>query len=400
VTGLAWILMVAAVAFALPLLVAVGVLVLQTLGDASTARCHVGDGRGWTAPRPSLVVLVPAHNEEAGIAEALATVSPQLAPGDRLLVVADNCADATAAVARAAGAQVVERNDSSLRGKGYALGFGVDYLRDNPPSAVVIVDADCKLALGALDALMHSLVDTGRPVQALYLMQAPADAALGRRLAQFAWRVRNWTRPAGWHRLGLPCQLMGTGMAFSWAMVQDAQLANASIVEDMKLGIDLAARGTPPIFCDRALVTSYFPDSAAASGTQRTRWEHGHIEMILREVPAMLRTALVRRDVRLLGMALDLAVPPLALLAGLLGLDWLLGLAVWLAGGGAAALGLASALLAMFLVAILMAWATRGRNLVRLSELLAVPLYILAKVPIYLRFIARRQKDWVRTDRK
>jgi hypothetical protein len=87
---------------------------------------------------------------------------------------------------------------------------------------------------------MDDLTRTGRPVQALYLMLAPADAGLARRLAQFAWRVRNWARPAGWHRLGLPCQLMGTGMAFSWDMLRDAPLANASIVEDMKLGIDLA----------------------------------------------------------------------------------------------------------------------------------------------------------------
>jgi cellulose synthase/poly-beta-1,6-N-acetylglucosamine synthase-like glycosyltransferase len=359
----------------------------------------VADDAPRDTPRPSLAVLVPAHNEESGIAATLAAVLPQLTPGDRLLVVADNCSDGTAAAARAAGAEVIERS-STRRGKGYALGYGVDHLRANPPSAVVIVDADCELEPRSLDALMRSLEATGRPAQALYLMLAPADAGLGRRLAQFAWRVRNWVRPAGWHRLGLPCQLMGTGMAFSWAMLKDAQLANASIVEDMKLGIDLAIAGTAPVFCERAVVTSRFPDSVAASGTQRTRWEHGHIEMILREGPPLLRAALARRDVRLLGLALDLAVPPLALLAGLLALDGLLSLAAWLLGGGAAAWGWAAALLSAFFCSILLAWAARGRDLVRLTELLAVPWYIVAKVPIYLRFIVRRQKDWIRTDRK
>jgi cellulose synthase/poly-beta-1,6-N-acetylglucosamine synthase-like glycosyltransferase len=237
-------------------------------------------------------------------------------------------------------------------------------------------------------------------VQALYLMLAPGDAGLGRRMAQFAWRVRNWVRPAGWQRLGLPCQLMGTGMAFGWEMLRDAPLANASIVEDMKLGIELASRGQAPVFCERALVTSRFPDSAVATDTQRTRWEHGHIEMILREALPMLAASVARRDARRLGMALDLAVPPLALLAGLLALDWLLSLASWLAGGGASALLLASTLLVSFAVAILLAWATRGRDLVRLSELLAVPWYILAKLPIYLRFVIRRQRAWIRTDRK
>ena len=114
----------------------------------------------------------------------------------------------------------------------------------------------------------------------------------------------------------------------------------------------------------------------------------------------MLRAAAARRDVRLLGLALDLSVPPLALLAGLLALDWLVSLAGWLIGGGASALVLASLLVATFFAAVFAAWAKRGRDLVALSELLSAPWYILAKIPMYLRFIVRRQKDWVRTDRK
>jgi cellulose synthase/poly-beta-1,6-N-acetylglucosamine synthase-like glycosyltransferase len=393
------VLVAAAVLLALPLFVAVGVLAVQVVTDALTSQRRADDGHSWASSRPSVAVLVPAHNEGGGIASTLAAILPQLATGDRLLVVADNCSDDTADAARSAGAEVIERN-SALRGKGYALGYGVEHLRANPPSAVVIVDADCDLQAGALDELMRSLVVTGRPVQALYLMLAPKDAGLGRRLAQFAWRVRNWARPSGWHRLGLPCQLMGTGMAFSWAMLKDAQLANASIVEDMKLGIDLAVAGAAPVFCDRAVVTSQFPDSVAASGTQRTRWEHGHIEMIVREVPLLLRVASSRRDLRLLGLALDLAVPPLALLGGLLALDGILSLVGWLIGGNALAMGLTATLLCTFSCSILLAWAVRGRDLVRLTELLAVPWYIVAKVPIYLRFIVRRQKDWVRTDRK
>ena len=390
------VLAVAALLLGVLLLIAVAVFALQILAHASKPRAADAAAPSRRAP---LAVLVPAHDEESGIAATLAALLPQLAAGDRLLVVADNCSDATAAAARAAGAEVVERR-SDLRGKGYALAYGIDHLRAAPPSAIVIVDADCELGSGTLDALMDDLMRTGRPVQALYLMLAPADAGLGRRMAQFAWRVRNWARPSGWQRLGLPCQLMGTGMAFSWDMLRDSPLANSSIVEDMKLGIDLASRGTAPIFCDRALVTSHFPDSAAATSTQRTRWEHGHLEMILREVPRMLRAALGRGDVRLLGMALDLAVPPLALLAGLLGLDWVLALAGRLLGGGVAALALATAALCMFFVAILVAWAVRGRDLVRLSELLAAPWYVVAKIPMYLRFIVRRQKEWVRTDRK
>src|SRR6185369_9762676 len=73
-------------------------------------------------PRPfKLAVLMPAHDEELGIAGTVRALSAELAPGDRLLVVADNCSDRTAELARAAGAEVVERRDAERRGKGHAL---------------------------------------------------------------------------------------------------------------------------------------------------------------------------------------------------------------------------------------------------------------------------------------
>jgi cellulose synthase/poly-beta-1,6-N-acetylglucosamine synthase-like glycosyltransferase len=396
----AHLLLLATFVLGVPLLVAVAVFAVQMAAQAGRGQRADPGVPGPAAARGSVAILVPAHNEEDGIAQTLATLVPQLAADDRVLVLADNSADATAERARAAGAQVVERVHASDRGKGFALAFGVDHLRADPPAAVLIVDADCELAPGSLEVLAAELQRTQRPVQALYLMTAPADAGLARRLAQFAWRVRNWARPAGWHRLGLPCQLMGTGMAFSWDMLRDAPLANASIVEDMKLGIELAKTGRAPVFCERALVTSAFPDSAAASTTQRTRWEHGHLEMILREMPSMLARAVARGDRRLLGLALDLAVPPLALLAGLLAVDACLALAAWACGAGIASIVAAGALLGAFLLAVLTAWFVRGRDLVRFTELMSVPWYIAAKLPVYLRFVVRRQRAWVRTDRK
>src|ERR1700730_8153144 len=79
-------------------------------------------------PRRRVAVLVPAHNESAGLLPTLADIHGQLHPPDRLLVVADNCADDTAAVARAGGAEVVERHDLTKLGKGYALDWGLRHL--------------------------------------------------------------------------------------------------------------------------------------------------------------------------------------------------------------------------------------------------------------------------------
>ena len=384
----------------LPLALVTGVFVAQVLAAVLPRAAGAVRTRAH-AERARITVLVPAHDEAGGIARTLATVLPQLNAQDRIVVVADNCSDDTAAIARATDArvEVVERFHATERGKGFALAHGVDALRADPPGVVVILDADCDLGPGALDALADCAVTYDRPAQALYLMTAPADARLPRRIAQFAWRVRNWVRPAGWRRLGLPCQLMGTGMAFTWPMLRAAPLANASIVEDMKLGIDLAAGGRPPLFCPQALVTSAFPESVAATRTQRTRWEHGHLEMILREVPGLVAAALRRRDTRLVGMALDLCVPPLALLATLLigGVVAAALVSWWI---GDATPGLACGLLlAVFGMAVLFAWWMRGRDLVRFLELLSIPFYIAAKLPVYVRFIVRRERRWVRTDR-
>ena len=92
-----------------------------------------------------IAVVVPAHNESAGLLPTIADIKAALRPQDRLLVVADNCDDDTAEVAMRAGASVLIRNDSERRGKGFALQFALDALKDDPPAIVAFVDADCRL---------------------------------------------------------------------------------------------------------------------------------------------------------------------------------------------------------------------------------------------------------------
>jgi len=379
------------------LVLAVPVLVftLEIAAACLPARRGVG-----AAPRPSLAVLVPAHNEALGIAATLRTLRSQLRPGDRVLMVADNCSDDTAERARAEGAEVIERQHATERGKGFALAFGVEHLRQAPPPLVVIVDADCQLEPGALDALAAACERSGAPVQAKYLMTHEGAVGLNGRVAEFAWRVKNWVRPRGAARLGWPCQLTGSGMAFPWRLIESAPLANGSIVEDMQLGLVLARAGDAPQFCEAANVRSTFPTSAAAIASQRTRWEHGHLGMLVDHAWPMLRQGLRRADWRLLGLALDLAVPPLALLVMLAGAVWLLALAMGWAGVGAGPVWAASALLTVLSAAVLAAWAGWGRAVLAPWDLLRAPWYAVSKLAIYLRFWSRRQKDWVRTDRE
>jgi cellulose synthase/poly-beta-1,6-N-acetylglucosamine synthase-like glycosyltransferase len=386
----------------LGLLLAGGLLalpVLVLLVQVLAARRPAGSDGPAAGRRPPLALLVPAHDEEGGIASTLAGLRAQMAGGDRLVVVADNCSDRTAELAAAQGAEVVVRHDTRRRGKGYALDRGMQHLAASPPEVVVIVDADCEVAAGGLDRLARACVASGRPVQALYLMQTEAGAGLRSRIGEFAWHVKNHARPLGNLRLGLPCQLMGTGMAFPWAVLAGAPLASGSIVEDMQLGLDLARAGSPPLFCPEALVTSRFAANAEGQQAQRTRWEHGHVALLLAAGPRLLWLGLRRGRADLVALALDLCVPPLASLALAIGAYAALALLAGWAAGLWLPLMLALALAGLLTLAVLLAWQRHGRGILSIGELLAAPLYALSKLPFYLRLLWRRQTEWVRTRR-
>ena len=352
-----------------------------------------------SGPRPRVAILIPAHNEESGLTATLSSLQPQLGAADRILVVADNCSDRTAEVARRAGAEVVERSHAVLRGKGYALDFGVEALADAPPDVVIIVDADCIVGEGAVARLAGLAAQHRRPVQALYLMHTPAGSGPLKKIAEFAWIVKNKVRPLGWFRLDWPCQLMGTGMAFPWPTIRAARLATGHIVEDMKLGMDLALAGSAPMFCPHALVHSYFPTSTEGTQSQRTRWEHGHLSMITSTAPATLFAGIRRASPGLFAFGLDLCVPPLALLVllvcGLTGLSGLLALA----GGPVAPLALGVLAGTALVAAILMSWWRHGRAVLNGKELALAAWYVVAKIPLYFRFLFQRQVTWVRSKR-
>jgi cellulose synthase/poly-beta-1,6-N-acetylglucosamine synthase-like glycosyltransferase len=349
----------------------------------------------------SVAVLIPAHNESAGIVATLASLQPQLTAADRLVVVADNCSDDTAQIAQAHGAEVIVRTNETQRGKGFALDFGLRHIAKNPCDVLVIVDADCIVEPQSLKKLAASALQYDRPVQALYLMLNQAPSSLKSKIAEFAWRVRNWVRPLGFAKLGLPCQLMGTGMAFPWKSIVNVDLANGNIVEDMKLGIDFALAGKAPMFYPEAKVTSYFPLTSEVQKGQSKRWEHGHLAMILSEAPKLLVKGITRLSLSTTAMALDLSIPPLALLvAFIVGFTGLLGVTYWMFGIAMMAFQISLLSIVVLTLAILLAWWGWGKQILSLSSMLFIPVYILLKIPNYFSFIFKRQSTWNKTKRE
>jgi cellulose synthase/poly-beta-1,6-N-acetylglucosamine synthase-like glycosyltransferase len=376
-------------------LVPIAVLTIEVMA-AVWGRRIVFSKSGTRAP---LAILIPAHNEEGGISATLRSIVPQLGKHDRLVVIADNCTDGTKGAAEAEGAEVVSRTNVEKRGKGFALDFGLRYLRSIPPDIVIVVDADCYVAPDAIEHLAKVCAEYRRPVQAQYLMRNEESAGLRMRIAEFAWVVKNLVRPMGLGKLGLPCQLMGSGMAFPWASISDLDLADGHIVEDMKMGLDLGRLGVPPIYCPEAMVLSLFPTREEGIRAQRTRWEHGHLGIILSEAPRVFYQGLKELNYSLMALALDLCVPPLALLAMQLFVFWLVAVIFYAFTERYAPLLIMSSASLIFGISVLTAWASHGRRIISFSNLLAACVYPLWKIPMYLRFVFSRQSEWVRSKR-
>jgi cellulose synthase/poly-beta-1,6-N-acetylglucosamine synthase-like glycosyltransferase len=352
--------------------------------------------------RPRVAVLTPAHDEEQEIAATLHALRSQLREGDAMLVVADNCTDATADTARAVGAEVLERQDDLHRGKGYALAAGIGALAGRAYDVLIVLDADCRVEPGAIDMLASQVQATSRPAQAIYLMDTCGNPTPRDRVSTWAFMVKNLVRPLGLSQLGLPCPLTGTGMAFPRHQIEKANLATGNIVEDMQLGLDLALAGHAPRLCPGARVTGRLPPDGKTALRQRRRWEHGHLHTLLRQVPRLLCLGLARWKPGALSMALDLMIPPLSLFAILLiGATILTGSIALLTGNSLQWLATAvlAASLAAVVISVLLAWMKYGRQVLGIGGLLAAIAYVLWKIPMYVMFLFRPEKKWVRTPR-
>jgi cellulose synthase/poly-beta-1,6-N-acetylglucosamine synthase-like glycosyltransferase len=353
-----------------------------------------------SSTRPCVAVLIPAHNEGSGLLPTIQDVQSQLRPNDRLLVVADNCSDDTAAVAKAGGCEIIERHDSLRIGKGFALDYGLRHLSCKPPEIVIVIDADCRIDPGSIDQLARECTRTSRPAQALDLMVQSENSPIDHCVAEFAWRLKNWVRPLGLLSLNMPCQLMGTGMAFPWAVIWSAELASGEVVEDLRLGIDLAAAGKAPVFCPAARVTSVFPSSIEAASGQRERWEGGQLRIIIKTAPKMLLAAVEQRNLGLLVLVFDLLIPPLTVLICLLIVDLFCAIIAWLALSQSAPVLISLVNLLALSAALVLAWDKFGRDILTSDRFFLVFKYALSKMGLYIRMYSRkRSPSWIRTER-
>jgi cellulose synthase/poly-beta-1,6-N-acetylglucosamine synthase-like glycosyltransferase len=259
-----------------------------------------------------LAVIVPAHNEEAGIARTVASLKADtFEPAPRVLVVADNCTDGTAAVAATTGAGVLVREDQSHRGKSFALAYAVAHLQAAEDwDACVVVDADTTVLPGFFSALAASLDEGAAVVQGRYAVN-PGGSALAR-LRALAFVLVHFSRPLGAVRMGLGCGLKGNGMAFRRDVIADG-IPGRGIAEDAAATLAFASQGIGVHYQPLAVLHGEMAGAYREATVQDRRWEGGRLALAPRAAFTALRCLSARRW-RAAGSALDVAALPLTLM--------------------------------------------------------------------------------------
>ncbi|MEG4004254.1 MULTISPECIES: glycosyltransferase family 2 protein [unclassified Microcoleus] len=350
------------------------------------------------AAQGTTCIIMPAHDEAVGIGEALDKLIAALPEAARILVVADNCSDNTAELARACGVNVVERDDPARRGKGFALACGRDWLKKLPPDCVIVLDADCYSDRDSLVALTGAALRHQLPVQASYSFEPDLNAAPKVQISNFAFWVKNVVRQKGSHRMGGAAVLTGTGMAFPWELFEKLDLATGNITEDLALAVDLALCGRASLFLEDARVLSKAA-SVDATLAQRSRWEHGFLSMAQRYSMPLLLKGLLLVDKRIFLLGLHLLVPPLVLLLTIAAALVMLLVCFALWSNLAMPTAILSGMMIATMLCVLAAWFGGGRTHLSAGALMMVPLYVIWKIPVYVRFLSGKRSGWVRTDR-
>lgn len=250
-------------------------------------------------PQKSFAVLVAAHNEEMVVGALIENLKNLDYPKELydVFVIADNCTDNTAKIARELGVNVCERHNPNLRGKGYAIEWMLRELWKMPRQydAVVILDADNLVSTDFLKHMNNDLCNGHKVIQAYLDTKNPGDSWVTASYAVTYWFCnRLWQLPRT--NLGLANFLGGTGMTFDAALLKEMGWGATSLVEDLEFTVRCVQRGIKPTFNYQARVYDEKPLTFKASARQRLRWMQGHFDVARRYFFPLLWQGLKERN--------------------------------------------------------------------------------------------------------
>ncbi len=224
-------------------------------------------------------VVICARNEESVIGALIESLTAQEYPRDLfdVIVVADNCTDATAQVAREHGAIVYERFDAEHIGKGFALQWVFDQLLHEPSrpyEAFTVFDADNVVDPLYLYHVNRALCSGADATQCYRETKNPFDSVISGCYAIYWYTLTRFYHQARANR-GLPCSIGGTGFAFKRHTIEPDGWHTETLTEDSEFASRLILKGGHIQFVRDAITYDEQPTSWRVSVTQRLRWMCG-----------------------------------------------------------------------------------------------------------------------------
>lgn len=264
------------------------------------------------APCRRFAVLVAAHDEECVIGPLLDNLKRMEYPKDLydVFVIADNCSDRTADIARRHGVFVAVRQSEGKRGKGYAIRWMLDWLYDSPKryDAVVMFDADNLVATNFLRAMNERLIAGAKVVQGYLDIKNPYDSWVSISMAISYWYTNRMWQLAR-HNMGLSCALGGTGLCIDMDLLRQIGWEATGLTEDVEFGAKCVLQGIYPVWAHEARVYDEKPVTLRASMRQRLRWMQGHFNCAQHYMAALLGAGLRERSLAKLDAAIYLFQP-------------------------------------------------------------------------------------------
>jgi cellulose synthase/poly-beta-1,6-N-acetylglucosamine synthase-like glycosyltransferase len=378
------------------------ILLVPVISDVLVAvrpRRRAGQQRGTeSAGQPRLLFLVPAHDEELLVGACLGSLQRLGYPASRMsiLVVADNCSDATAALVRAAGVKCLERMDPLRRGKPWAIAWAVERIPLYQYDAVVIIDADSVVDANFAQALAGSAPLAGKAVQPFNGVQNRDDSALTMMGAVFASVRAHLMNPVK-QRAGLNVPL-GNGLCVGTAVLRQHGWPAFSLAEDWELYAILTVRGVPIEANARARVYSQEAKSLRQSSPQRQRWAVGRMSTLFQHARAIALSRSISMHQKLDTIG-ELTAPGPAVQ---LGITVLLSAAVFIVrppGKTLLLVGLWVSLARLALYTLIACW-REPEPWRAIGAFAFLPVYAVWRLGVQVRSLVRlRSKAWIRTER-
>lgn len=357
-----------------------------------------------TTTHRRFAVIVPAYNEEKVISKTLYSLSGLIYPKKLydLIVIADNCTDNTAKVAKNLGATVFERHNPDQRGKGYALRWGFDQILNSSQQydAIVVFDSD-SLASGNFLEVMNHYLENGKEVIQSSDLVIPQPGIWSSETTRIGFLLCNFVKPLGRKALGLPMGLRGNGMCFSTNHLRKYPWRAWSLTEDLEYGLLLLLKEVDIHFAPEAYVWAQMPVKAVNAESQRQRWEIGRYEVMRKYTWLLFRETIQKRSLKYLDVLIDLITPPFVnmLLVVLLMISFNTALFYFdILQSKFLILWSSLAILGFIQLFIGLVIAKADKHLYK--SLFYIPIYILWKIKVYVKALfVGREGSWIRTTR-